>query len=351
MARFGLGLRWSFAAGALVALAALSFHPRPTLAADPEPIVPGPWKYSGTVGVNVAQSAFSDNWKGGDKGSIIWIGSANFTMQRQFSMKYNLSNTLKIAYGQTSRQVQDPNDPASLTWDRPLKSTDQLAFESLSRWTLNQFADPFFAFNAESQFRDESSPVGTIWINPVKLKETAGIARVIEKTEESEILSRVGFGFRQTIAKSFVNPPTDEKGSFTANDGGLDWTTTVKKPLLQKRVLYKATLAFFKPVFYSKSDALEAYDADRLLLDPAHEEVADYWKAVDVNFENSFTAQITKALSVSLIAQIVYDKFDSAANLEIPITDPALDVEIARNVRKAGQFRELLSIGLTYQLF
>ncbi|HET7904046.1 MAG TPA: hypothetical protein VFM17_05755, partial [Candidatus Eisenbacteria bacterium] len=228
---------------------------------------------------------------------------------------------------------------------------DQLAFESLSRWTLNQFADPFFAFNAESQFRDESSPVGTIWINPVKLKETAGIARVIEQTEESEILSRVGFGFRQTIAKSFVNPPTDEKGSFTANDGGLDWTTTVKKPLLQKRVLYKATLAFFKPVFYSKSDALEAYDADRLLLDPAHEEVADYWKAVDVNFENSFTAQITKALSVSLIAQLVYDKFDSAANLEIPITDPALDVEIARNVRKAGQFRELLSIGLTYQLF
>ncbi|HET7903686.1 MAG TPA: hypothetical protein VFM17_03910, partial [Candidatus Eisenbacteria bacterium] len=103
MARFGLGLRWSFAAGALVALAALSFHPRPTLAADPEPIVPGPWKYSGTLGVNVAQSAFSDNWKGGDKGSIIWIGSANFTMQRQFSMKYNLSNTLKIAYGQTSR--------------------------------------------------------------------------------------------------------------------------------------------------------------------------------------------------------------------------------------------------------
>jgi hypothetical protein len=226
-----------------------------------------------------------------------------------------------------------------------------MAFESLSRWTLNRFADPFFSFNAESQFRDESSPRGTIWINPIKLKETAGIARVLEKTEESEILSRLGFGFRQTLGRSFVDSVTARTGSFTSNDGGLDWTTTVKKPLLAKRVLYKGTLGFFKPLFYSRSKTLEAYDAARSATDPAHEAVADYWKAVDVNWENAFTAQITKALQVSLTAQLVYDKFDTAANLSIPLADPAIDAEIRRNVRKAGQFREILSLGLTYQLF
>lgn len=345
--RFGTtARRWIGLSIAAVALTAANAH-----ADDAKPLEPGPWKYSGTLGVNAAQSAFSDNWKGGDKGSIVWVANANFTMQRQFSMKYNLSNSLKVAYGQTSRQVTDPNDPNGLTWDRPLKSTDGIAFESLSRWTLNKFADPFFSFNAESQFRDQSSSLGTIWLNPIKLKETAGIARIIEKTDASEILSRLGFGFRQTLAKSFINPPTTEQGSFTSNDGGIDWTTTVKKPLLQKRVLYKSTLAFFKPVFYSKKDALEAYDADRLLADPLHEEVADYWKTVDVNWDNAFTAQITKVLSVSLIAQLVYDKFDSAANLNIATADPALDVEIARNVRKKGQFREVLALGLTYQLF
>ncbi len=333
------------------ALAAFSVLFSTALAADTKPAEPGSWRYSGTLGINAAQSAFSDNWKGGDKGSIVWAANANFTMQRQFSPKYNLSNTLKLAYGQTSRQVADPDRPNDLTWDRPLKSTDQIAFESLSRWTLQGFADPFFSFNAESQFRDQSSPLGTIWINPIKLKETAGLARILERTEESEILTRLGFGFRQTIAKSYVNPPTAEKGSFTSNDGGLDWTTTAKQPLASKRILYKGSLSLFKPLFYSKKTAVEAYDADRLATDPTRERVADFWKAVDVNWENAFTAQITKALSVSLVAQLVYDKFDTAANLDIPTADPALDAEIARNIRKQGQFREALTVGLTYQLF
>ena len=321
------------------------------LAEDAKASEPGPWNYSGTLGVNAAQSAFSDDWKGGDKGAIVWVVNSNFTMQRQFSASYNLSNSLKLAYGQTSRQVQDPANPDERTWDRPLKSTDAIAFESLSRWTLRQLADPFFSFSAESQFRDQSSPLGAIWLNPAKLKETAGVARILEKTEASEVLTRFGFGLRQTIATSFINPPTNEKGSFTSNDVGIDWTTTAKKPLLAKRVLYKGTLAFFKPLLYSKSGALDAYDADRLATDPSHEAVADYWKSVDVNWENAFTGQITKALSVSLAAQLVYDKFDTAANLTIPVPDPALDTEIRRNIRKQGQFREALSLGITYQLF
>jgi hypothetical protein len=343
MVRFGRSV------GSLLVL--LSFVTPPARAEDPKATEPGPWKYSGTLGVNLAQSAYSDNWKGGDKGSIVWTAGADFTMQRQFSESFNWSNSLKLAYGQTSRQVEDPNNADNLTWDRPLKSTDAIAFESLSRWTLRGVADPFVAFDAETQFRDESSPLGTIWINPIKLKETLGAARILEKTEESETLTRIGFGVRQTIGKSFVNPPTAEKGSFTSMDGGLDWTTSVKKPLLSKRVLYKGTLSLFKPLFFSKKDALSAYDADRLATDPSHEAVADYWKSVDVNWENAFTAQVTKVLSVGILAQLVYDKFDTAANLDIPLADPGLDAEISRNVRKQGQFREALVLGITYRLF
>ncbi|MCC7101008.1 MAG: hypothetical protein IT500_15605, partial [Rubrivivax sp.] len=62
-------------------------------------------------------------------------------------------------------------------------------------------------------------------------------------------------------------------------------------------------------------------------------------------------ASITKYLSVNLYAQLVYDKFDSAANVDgtLPLADQL--VEVDRNVRKAGQFKETLSLGLTYRLF
>jgi hypothetical protein len=173
---------------------------------------------------------------------------------------------------------------------------------------------------------------------------------VLWKDADSEGLTRVGFGFRQTLAKSFV-PSTLAKQSFTANDGGVEWQTDVTRPLLQKKVLYKTQLLVYKAVFYSKSDALSAFDTGAIAANPGRRAVADFWKSPDVNFQNTFTAAITKVLSVNLFAQLIYDKFDSAADV-----DPARSlgdqiVEIDRNVRRAGQFKETLALGLSYRLF
>ena len=79
--------------------------------------------------------------------------------------------------------------------------------------------------------------------------------------------------------------------------------------------------------------------------------MADFWKSPDVNFQNTFTAQITKHLSVNLFAQWSYDKFDAAANVDATQPVAAQIAEIDRNVRKAGQFRETLALGLSYRLF
>ncbi|MGE5177062.1 MAG: DUF3078 domain-containing protein [Hyphomicrobiales bacterium] len=324
-------------------------------AADPKPVEPGPWKFGTLLGVNLTQSAFSDNWKGGDRGSVVWVANGDLTLERQFTTKFHLSNHLQAAYGQTAQQVVDPANPRQRAWDSPEKSTDLLALESVGRFSLGGYVDPFVSFRGETQFADQSSPIGTIRFNPVTLKETAGIARVFEKTDSTQAISRIGFAFRETIAKSFVDAVTKEKQSFTATDGGIDWQTEVTQPILGGRVLYKGALGVYKALFYSKSDQLKAFDvrADSAAAanGTTHAAVADYWKAVDVSFQNTFTAQITKILSVNLFAQWAYDKFDAAANLDPTQTFQSIQAEVQRNTRRAGQFKETLALGLTYRLF
>lgn len=320
-------------------------------AEDAKPAEPGPWKYTAAAGLTLTQSSFSSNWAGGDKGSIVWVLNGDLRAERQFSTRYNLTNTLQLAYGQTSAQTVDPADPSRRVWDTPDKTTDLIAFESTSRWTLRALVDPYVAFRAESQFSDRSNPLGAISFNPIKLKESAGVARVLLKAEDREAITRVGFGFRQTLAKTIVDPVTLAKESFSSNDGGIEWNTTATYPLLEKKVIYKGSLLVFKPVFYSRADALDVFDVTARAADPTREAVAEFWKATDVNFLNTFTAGITKHLSVALLAHLVYDKFDSAANVDNaqPLANQV--PEIDRNIRKAGQFKQTLSIALTYQLF
>ena len=327
---------------------ALLAVPAVARAQDPKAVEPGPWRFGAVAGLDLSQSTFSSNWSGGDKGTIVWVLNSDLTAQRQIRRRFHLANQLQLAYGQTSRQVSTGS--GSLEWDSPDKTTDLIAFESVGRFTLERFADPYLSLRLDSQFKDQSSPLGEIDFNPVKLKETAGIARVLRKTEDAEALTRVGLGLRQTFARSFI-PSTLAKRSFTTNDGGLEWQTSLTQPVLEKKVLYKGQILVFVPLYYSKSDALEDFDTQARTAFPGRESVKDFWKAPDVNWQNTFTAAITKYLSVNLYAQLVYDKFDAAANVDPsrPLADQI--PEIDRNVREAGQFKETLALGLSYRLF
>jgi hypothetical protein len=309
------------------------------------------WKYTTALGLNLSQSTFSSNWSGGDQGSIVWVLNSDATAERQFTPRFNLKNQLQLAYGQTARQKRDETDAGHLVWDEPDKTTDLIVFESTGRFTLDTFVDPYLGFRLDSQFSDQSSPIGDLPFNPIRLKESAGVARVFEKTEEREAISRIGFGFRQTLAKSFIDPTTRETEHFTANDGGLEWQTQVTRPVLEKKVVYKGQLLVFHPVFYSKSNELEDFDALMIAADRVHEPVADFWKVTDVNFQNTFTSQITKHLAVNLFVQWVYDKFDASANVDLALPVDVLVAEVDRNTRKAGQFKETLALGITYQIF
>jgi hypothetical protein len=320
----------------------------------PPPAAPGPWKFKTVLSLNLSQSSFSSNWHGGDTGNMSWVANADGAAERQFSRHFNLLNTLQLAYGQTSRQ--EPDAGGQLKWDTPDKTSDMIAFESTGRWTLQSFADPYLALRLDSQFLDQSDPVGDILFNPVKLKESAGLARVLLKTDSAQVVTRLGFGFRQTFGFSFSDPLTKKKDQFISNDGGVEWQTNAAGRVLDDKVVVIARLLVFQPVFYSEADHLKQFDGLGAAANPSYQAVADFWKATDVDLQATFSTAITKHLNVNLFAQFLYDKFDSAANVEGTLDQtiangylPGNDIE--HNVRKAGQFKETLSLGLTYQLF
>lgn len=331
----------------LAACAALILCPAPAAFAETPP--PGPWNYGAVAGLNLAQSAFSDNWAGGDKGNINWVLNADLTAKRQLSEKLNWSNQLQLAYGQTSTQN------AARDWKTPDKTTDLILFESVGRWTLNGLVDPYAALRLDSQFQDDSDPIGQLLFNPVKLTETAGVARAFVQEEEREVISRLGFGFRQSFAREFTDATGDATETFTTNDGGIEFQTDAKAPMANNRVLYTGKFQVFWPVFFDQSSALEDFDALAALTDPNHVPVADYWKTPDVNWQNTFSSEITSWLNVNLYVQWVYDKFDAATNVQLgdAATDPAvltkLTGSVNSGVRKSGQFKQTIGIGLTYR--
>ena len=319
-------------------------------AAD-KPAEPGPWQPQVTVGLNLTQSSFSQNWAGGDKGSVVWVFNGDFSAQRQFNRTVHWSNNLVLAYGQTMQQVPDPSRPGHYNWASPEKSTDQIQFESTLRLTLGGFVDPFGSVKLDTQFQDDTNPVGTIRFNPLRLTESAGIARVLKSGEDSKWITRLGLGSRQTFGRSFVDTTGRRKESFSSVDGGIEWQTTAEQPLFQKRVNYKARLLVYQALFFSKSDALGDFDRREQAVDPAWQKVGDFWKTTDVDLRNSFTAQITKLLAVNFTVQWVYNKFDEATKIDpaLPLAEQRRLVELG--TRKAGQFRETLALGLAYQLF
>ena len=311
---------------------------------------PGPWQYSAILGLNLSQSAFSDNWAGGDEGSINWVVKADVTAERQFNPTLNWKNVLALAYGQTAKQTT--GSTGEKNWDVPDKTTDLIQFESLARFTLHKWADPYLGFRLDSQFLDKSDPSGReLMFHPLRLKESGGVAHVFEKTETTELISRIGFGFRQNIGRAFTDSTglTDDSNGFSTTDGGFEFQTNATYPLAGGRIQYKGEILVFWPLFFSAKSDLEEYDALALAMDPTHEEVADFWKTPDINLQNGFDAKVTEWLSVNLYTQLIYDKFDAATDVDPDLPFGVLDEAVQSAVRKSGQFKQTLALALSYR--
>jgi hypothetical protein len=270
-----------------------------------------PWTLDADINLTATQNAYSDNWVGGEAGALSWTFNSNWLAEKQLNPKLHTKNTLKLLFGQTHNQ-----DLETKNWNKPVKATDLIDFESVLRITLGGLVDPYVGLRIESIFLDQSDPELDRYVNPVKFTESAGIARVFIKEENRELVARFGGALRQFLDRDRYDAVTDTRENWTSNDAGFVFDAEFKTPLAAEKITYQSKLTVYQALYYSEEEAL------------AGTPEADCWKAPDVNWENIFTAGITEHLMVNLYVQLLYDK-------EIDL---------------AGRLKQTLSLGITYKL-
>ncbi|MDD4858314.1 MAG: DUF3078 domain-containing protein, partial [Candidatus Krumholzibacteria bacterium] len=147
------------------------------LTASAGDLLADPWQKSVDASLTLTQNAYSDNWSGGESGSISWLFNSNGIFERQFTTIVNNKNTLKLFFGQTHSQNEETKH-----WSKPVKSTDRIDLETVFRFTTGMFFDPFASARIETQFIDQRDPANERVLNPVLFTESFGAAKVITKT-------------------------------------------------------------------------------------------------------------------------------------------------------------------------
>jgi hypothetical protein len=311
---------------------------------------PGKWYPTLETGLTLTQSTFSDNWAGGDKGSVVWTAILNGTIENQLNENLNWNNILKLAYGQTHQQ--NVNASGQRYWQRPEKSTDLIDYETILRMTFGWVVDPYLSGRFESQFQDASDPHGrTLSLNPLKFKESGGVSRKLINEEDRSLLTRLGFTFRHTSRRLFEGDEGTATTTESSDDGGIEWITDYKSKILNDRVTWTSKFTAYQPVFYSDKSKFDDLTDAQYQAAGLTSDVGDFAMTVDLDWENIFTTQITKLLSVNLYVRWIYDKYDNSVPPKISeegeLTNPG-DVRAA--IRKAGQLKQTLSLGITYRL-
>ncbi|MCD6501067.1 hypothetical protein J7L01_00555 [bacterium] len=278
------------------------------------------WELALDANAMFAMNNYSDNWAGGDAGGINWSANINGVAEKALAEWLNDKSTLKMSFGQTHLQ-----DAATGKWQVPEKSTDIIDFETIFRFTLGAFVDPYCSGRLESGFYDTRVASNKRYFNPVKLTESAGVARVILKEEKREWTARLGMGIRQNIDRDAISniyemgydelPFVPIYETQTTNDGGIEFVTELRTPLAGEKISYNTRLSVFEALFNSESENLEGLPNE------------DYWKAPDIDWEHTLAANITEYLMVNLSFQFLYDK----------------------EISLRGRHKEMLSLGLTYK--
>ena len=299
----------------MASAALLTASPAPADEAAPaegaEEAVPEGWQIASDINLTLTQNAYSANWDGDEIGALSWVFNSNMLAENQLTDVVHNKNTLKLSFGQTHKQDED-----SRQWDRPSKTTDLIDFETVFRFTYGWPVDPFASGRVESRFLDTSDPEMTRTLNPTTFTESAGIARVFIKEEKRDWTTRLGGAVRQHLNRNALPEGEATREDIFTNDAGVEFVSAFRTPLADGAITLTSDLTVYQAFYCSESDALEGSPN------------ADDWKSIDINWENTFSAGITKHIVVNLYVQVLYDK------------------EIDADVR----LKETLSLGLTFKL-
>ncbi len=211
-----------------------------------------PWAVSIDAGLTLTQNAYSDNWAGGENGSANWMFLSNSLAEKQIRPWLNNKNVLKLQFGQNYTQDND-----SKNWGKPKKSNDLIDFESVFRFSMGSWADPFASGRIETQFIDKSDPNKGVIINPITVTESLGAAKVLTKEEFRDWTIRFGGGLREHIDREALDPVSGKRETETSMDGGVEFVNDLRTPLAGGRIKLQSKLIVFQALFYTKADEFE----------------------------------------------------------------------------------------------
>ncbi|MCH9031179.1 MAG: hypothetical protein IIB00_02830 [candidate division Zixibacteria bacterium] len=278
-------------AALIVVMSAVTSHAQSSQSSqDTQDTLSNKWSKSIALDLTSTQTSYSDSWVGGEAGSFTWVSNLNSWAEKRISSKFNFKSTLKISYGQTMTQ-----DRETKNWSKPSKSTDLVDWENVGRLILGGAVDPYLAFRLESQIVDASVSAKKRNLNPMKLTESVGFAKVLVAQERNKIVSRFGFALRQIISREIVDSVLYTTATNTLTDGGIESVSDVNWSFNEK-LTYTGKLTLYKALFFSGKDAVAGTPSE------------DDWKAIDINWENIITASISKVIAVNFYTQFLYDK-------------------------------------------
>lgn len=271
------------------------------------------WRKSLTADLTITQAGYSDSWDGDEVSSFNWVSSLNGKAEKQLREWFDYKSTLKISFGQ-SRAKDDTTSSGEIEWSDWRKSTDLIDWENVGLFTMHKFVDPYTAFRVETRFYDGTNADKKLWFSPLRLTESAGIARKVYTNKDDFILSRLGLALRQTFKSAIIDEDLNTTDS-TLTDGGFESVTDASLRV-HENILYTSKLTVYKALFYSKSDEVKGTPYE------------DDWKAIDINWENIFAAQVTRFITANLYTQVLYDK----------------------QISKKGRFKETVAIGVSFKM-
>jgi len=270
---------------------------------------PKNWLMNILVGMDANQLSINSNWSGGGKGSFTWKIYSKMEFENKKKI-YNWKNVLYCAYGQISVQEKQQ-------WTIPEKSNDVIDFDSELKFTLERFIDPYVAFAFDTQFSAGYNPktreLVSRFLNPMKLSQSAGIAKRISKNKKFQLTTRLGYGAKEVVAgdASLRTLWTGDETKWMKIDGGVEWLTESKSEF-NANITLTNKLKLFQAVFSSISEEK----------DPAMN-----WHQLDIYWEQMFTARLTQYVLFNVVVKLMYD----------------------RDTSKGGQLQENASLGVSYK--
>ena len=250
------------------------------------------WQKNMVGSINVAQTSF-DNWTQGGENNLAWQINLNgkFVNDQE---KTNWANSGKFSFGKSKVGDKDAR-----------KSIDEIKLESVLTYKLGGFINPFIAATGETQsakgynYTETDKIAVSGFFDPAYFRQSIGVGYA----PNEEIKTRLGFSAKETITSDFPVPYADDPETAeiekTRTEIGIESVTDLNKKI-NKNTLLTSKLELFSN--------LGAFDE------------------IDVNWDNVFTAKVSKYIDVNFNIKLFYDK----------------------NVSKKRQIKQALTLGLTY---